>query len=498
MFHSSFDFSVMYITLPPVGGACGLFGTGTRPTRVPPVSLCATMRTMTEEYFRGPSRHAAHQRTPAAPDLTTLEGAFAAVEDRTASVADRITAQYHDLAPAPARVDQPVSADGTVAPPHLPDGRWLYRAVLYTTGGIVVDSRDSGSFDEDRTSFLADLGRDLRKDGITVNHVAAAGQAVSRALCAEFDQPWPGPDITYQRAEELGIPAGLTELLQVVDFGVRVVAIGSAEDDEAGVPATVTAEVTDVQHRGPHLSVVRLTAGRRANGRTGWPGQFLEVRTPADPDRWQLLASALPPNLEGFLEFHLPHPVGEPVHATVGETWVLANPTGGLDIPADESRDVVLLALGAGLAPLRCLLLEISGHPTHTAVHLYWETAHRDDLHELVGVLSLAGAFDWLTVTPVVRGSAGDPDGEAHTAWHDTPDAARFHRYAHPDDDIVAMGEPLRTGTAADTVVVDGTWRNRRILIAGDDSKDGKAAVQDAVHILTVAGADPAAITAEP
>ncbi|HCT14246.1 MAG TPA: hypothetical protein DIW82_05465, partial [Corynebacterium nuruki] len=276
---------------------------------------------MTEEFTRGSSRHAAHQRTPAAPDLTTLEGAFAAVEDRTASVAERIAAQYRAAAPAPAHVDQPVSADGVTAAPHLPDGRWIYKAVLYTTGGIVVDSRDAGGFDEDRTSFLTDLGRDLRKDGITVGHIAAAGQAVSRALCAEFDQPWPGPDITYQRAEELGIPAGLTELLQVVDSGVRVAAIGSAEDDEAGVPATVTAEVTDVQRRGPHITVVRLVAGRKANGKTGWPGQFLEVRTPAEPDRWQQLASSLPPNLAGFLEFRLPRPVDAPVQVAPGETW---------------------------------------------------------------------------------------------------------------------------------------------------------------------------------
>ncbi|MDN6437968.1 MAG: hypothetical protein L0K27_00695 [Corynebacterium nuruki] len=453
---------------------------------------------MTEEFTRGSSRHAAHQRIPAAPDLTTLEGAFAAVEDRTTSVAERIAAQYRATAPAPAHVDQPVSADGVTAAPHLPDGRWIYKAVLYTTGGIVVDSRDAGGFDEDRTSFLTDLGRDLRKDGITVGHIAAAGQAVSRALCAEFDQPWPGPDITYQRAEELGIPAGLTELLQVVDSGVRVAAIGSAEDDEAGVPATVTAEVTDVQRRGPHITVVRLAAGRKANGKTGWPGQFLEVRTPAEPDRWQQLASSLPPNLEGFLEFHLPHPVDAPVQVTPGETWVLANPTGGLDIPADETRGVALLAIGAGLAPLRCLLLEISGRPSHPPVHLYWEAPHRDDLHELVGVLSLAGSFDWLTVTPVVRGTADDPTGEARTAWHDTPDAERFHAYAHPADEIMAMGEPLRTGTAVDAVLADGTWRNRRILIAGDDSPAGKAAVREAFRALTAAGADPATVTAEP
>ena len=49
-----------------------------------------------------------------------------------------------------------------------------------------------------------------------------------------------------------------------------------------------------------------------------------------------------------------------------------------------------------------------------------------------------------------------------------------------------------------DAVLADGTWRNRRILIAGDDSAAGKAAVRDALQALTAAGADPAAITAEP
>ncbi|MGO1891512.1 MAG: hypothetical protein ACTH16_13930, partial [Corynebacterium variabile] len=203
-------------------------------------------------------------------------------------------------------------------------------------------------------------------------------------------------------------------------------------------------------------------------------------------------ASAIPPNRGGLLEFPFFHPADTPPEVSVGEHWVVANPTGGLELSADTPT--LMIALGAGLAPLRALILDASTRDTVPPVHLYWQVDNPDDLHEYTGMLGLAGVFGWLTFTPVVTDATATGDA----AWFDTPERERFTIYSRPGPEQLVNGEELRHGTAADVAVADNagnTWAGRRVLVAG--GPEDATAVNEAVSVLTAAGVDPAMITAE-
>lgn len=386
-------------------------------------------------------------------DLDDLASTVQVARERIDSITARTRTHFTTLATPLAPDHSPSTAGGAAAPAAPVPREMLRRAVLHASNGLTGNQAEFG---EHHTAQLAYLGRDLRKFGVTMQHYEAAAEAAGRAVCEEFGHPYPGVDLTYRRAAELGIPDGLTELLQAVDNAVRIVALGAVEDDEAGVPASLSATVLEVAHRTAQTTVVRLQA---SSPETGWAGQTLEVRTPATPDEWQQYASALPPNQAGYLEFHCPASAGEP---EVGETWVVANPTGGLGIPTgdDAPSDVVMIAVNSGLAALRALVMEVSGADDPPPVHLFWGADTSRDLHGLTDLRGLERGFPWFTFTPVVT-----------------------------DEDHVTAAE-----TALATTLT-AAHRGRTLVLVSGENPD---TVRDQVHVLTDAGVDPEQIIAEP
>lgn len=382
----------------------------------------------------------------AAADFST---AVAVAREHLDSLMARTTDNLARMARPLSPEHNPVTADGASTPAAPVDVAALRRAALTTSHGL---TGTQAVFTEEHTTFLADLGRDLRKSGVGTPHYEAVAEAAGRAVCDEFGYPYPGgAELTYRQAAELGIPDGLTELLHAVDDGIRIVALGAVEDDEAGVPASLPAEVVDVIHPTHAVTVVRLQARTRP---PGWAGQALEVRTPASPTVWHQFASALPPNEHGFLEFHCPSStVGVP---EPGETWVVANPTGGLGIPQDWTGEVVMIALGAGLAALRALVLEVAERSDRPRIHLYWAVRTADELHEIDGLRGLDTGFPWFTFTPVVAAEG--------------------------------------SCTAAETAVAEHPGRKVLTLVSGEDA----ASVAEQVRVLTEGGVDPTYIIAEP
>jgi NAD(P)H-flavin reductase len=386
-------------------------------------------------------------------DLDDLASTVQVARERIDSITARTRTHFTTLATPLAPDHSPSPAGGAAAPTAPVPREMLRRAVLHASNGLTGNQAEFG---EHHTAQLAYLGRDLRKFGVTMQHYEAAAEAAGRAVCEEFGHPYPGVDLTYRRAAELGIPDGLTELLQAVDNAVRIVALGAVEDDEAGVPASLSATVLEVAHRTAQTTVVRLQA---SSPETGWAGQTLEVRPPAAPDEWQQYASALPPNQAGYLEFHCPASAGEP---EVGETWVVANPTGGLGIPTgdDAPSDVVMIAVNSGLAALRALVMEVSGADDPPPVHLFWGADTSRDLHGLADLRGLERGFPWFTFTPVVT-----------------------------DEDHVTAAE-----TALATTLTATHRGSTLVLVSGEDPDT----VRDQVHVLTDAGVDPEQIIAEP
>ncbi|RRQ06160.1 2-polyprenylphenol hydroxylase, partial [Corynebacterium bovis] len=290
------------------------------------------------------------------------------------------------------------------------------------------------------------------------------------------DTPGPVTGVTYAEAERLGISAGTAELLQATELAVHLAALGATEDADHGQPATAGAEVLEVERRSAEVTVVRL---RLTPPLTWYAGQYVEVRTPRAPGVWRHLSPTFPGNPEGLVEFQVRTVPGGTFSPTVPETrpgdrWVVANPAGDLAVSGD--RDVLMIAGGTGLGPLRALILDMSRTPGSPAVDVFYGARYPGELVELTGMLGFADAHPWLTVTPVVEHREDAP-------------GVMLSRHRLPEHDPATM----QAGTLAEVVTAAGPWTGREVLVCGSP-----AMVRATVEALVGNGVDPSLIRHDP
>lgn len=143
-------------------------------------------------------------------------------------------------------------------------------------------------------------------------------------------------------------------------------------------------------------------------------GQSVEVRIPQHPQLRRRLSPALPPSLDGKLEFHVRAVPGGwcsgslVAEARPGDQWEISDPAGLLYVDEDAA-EVVMFAGGTGLAPLRALLLDMSRRPTPPNTQLFFGARCPRDLYASDMLWLLSFELPWLTVVPVVE-SWEDPD----------------------------------------------------------------------------------------
>lgn len=280
--------------------------------------------------------------------------------------------------------------------------------------------------------FLAQLGRDHRKFGAESPHY----DVFYRALMAEFAARM-GPEWDEPTAAAVGQAMLLTT-------GVMR---GAAEMMPG--PATWTARVTEKYRISREVAVVRLIADEPLRFDAG---QYVEVQIPQRPQLWRNLSSAIPPNPDGELEFHVRALPGGTVgpaivsQTAVGDVWTFAQAHGTLQI--DPERPALLIAAGTGLAPLRALLLDLAHRVTVAPVHIFYGTRHPGQLYDLASLVRLTATCPWLGVTAVSEETT-DP------WWLDpAPSPAEF-------------GIEHLIGTLADATGDYGVWTDRQVLIAG-------------------------------
>jgi NAD(P)H-flavin reductase len=166
------------------------------------------------------------------------------------------------------------------------------------------------------------------------------------------------------------------------------------------------------------------------------PGQSISVQTAMVARTWRYLSPANAPRTDNTIEFHVRAVDGgwvSPalVHATgKGDVLRLAAPI-GTDLVLDEAGhamdgDLLLLAGGTGLAPLRAIVEQLDGRRRRHNVDLYVGARTEAELYDLPALRQLQERNRWLTVVPVVeRGMSpglaiGDPASVAvgHRRWH--------------------------------------------------------------------------------
>lgn len=265
--------------------------------------------------------------------------------------------------------------------------------------GRIVSSVDE--LDE-VTDFIQQLGRDHRRFEVIASHYNAVGASLLATLKHYLGERWT-PELAADWAEAYGI--------------IATVMVQAAEVSEESSPSSWAAEVTAVERRGLDISVIQV---RPEPHLPFEPGQSVAMEIPARPRLWRYLTPANAPRPDGSIEFHVQMVPGGQVSSTivrslkVGEIVRLGAPVGQeLTLDEDERhRDLLMVAGGTGLAPLRAHLERIDREWQSTGraprVQLFHGARLPWGLYENRLLESLA-TRPWFTYTPVVSDDRSYP-----------------------------------------------------------------------------------------
>ncbi|MCC3778859.1 globin domain-containing protein [Streptomyces sp. UNOB3_S3] len=267
---------------------------------------------------------------------------------------------------------------------------------------------------EEVVATFTRLGRDHRKLGVRRAHYATFEDALREALRLRAGRRW---SVELERA-------WLRMLRSAVDAMV------------AGADAALTEppywHATVVRHdlRRPDLAVLRVRTHEPYPYRAG---QYGALESPLLPHAWRQYSMACAPRADNIVEFHVrrtgPDGVSEALvdRTRVGDTLRLGPATGTMTLADELSHDLLLVAGGSGLAPVKALLDELATRrPAPGRVHLLLAARDRGDLYDGEWLADLERRRPWLTVLPVL-GDAPAPGGRSvvadavtrHGAWAD-------------------------------------------------------------------------------
>jgi len=296
---------------------------------------------------------------------------------------------------------------------------------------------------------LRDLGRDHRRHGFPAEIYPAFSAALSHGL------------------HSLDVPHA-DAAARALDTVCSVMAAAAREADEEGVAPAYSAEVLGVQRRTRHISVVRLEAGVPIPYRAG---QHLPVTTSYLPGVWRMFSPALPSNEFGQLEFHIRMLEGSDISQLMatpkpGDYWLFGQPRGTLQVSGE--RDVLMIAHGTGLAPLRAILYNMLTWEHRPRVHLFVAAEYPGELYDLMGLWNLAIVSNWLSVVPVTQNTED-------AWWVGATEHSRAPFGLHQQE----------TAFVCQLVSSYGAWADRDVLVVGNAQQ-----VENSVRTL-VAGGTP-------
>ncbi|HEX8781234.1 MAG TPA: globin domain-containing protein, partial [Nocardioides sp.] len=250
--------------------------------------------------------------------------------------------------------------------------------------------------------FIQQLGRDHRRFEVIAAHYNAVGASLLATLKHFLGERWTD-EVAADWAEAYGV--------------IATVMVQAAEASEETSPASWAGEVIAVERRGLDIAVLQV---RPEPDLPFLPGQSVAVEIPARPRLWRYLSPANAPRADRTIEFHVQMVAGGQVSSVivrslqVGETIRLGAPVGQeLTLNEEERhRDLIMVAGGTGLAPLRSHLERIDQEWQATGraprVHLFHGARLPWSLYENRLLQNLAGR-PWFTYTPVVSDDPSYP-----------------------------------------------------------------------------------------
>jgi NAD(P)H-flavin reductase len=286
--------------------------------------------------------------------------------------------------------------------------------------------------------FLQQLGRDHRKFGVVTQHYEAVGTALLASIKRYAGDSWTD-QVERAWAEAYTVMASaMTE--------------AAAADDG---PAWYTGQVLHHERLSWDLAVVRVQTDHPV---PYLPGQYVSVEVPQRPRMWRYLSPANAPSDDGVMEFHVRSVEGGWVsravvgHAQPGDQWRIGSPMGRLTVDRENSPDVLMVAGGTGVTPLRAIIDDLAQYGENPRVQLFYGGRTRDDLYDLENLRRIAMHNPWLTITAVLE---DDPnvDGVEHGTIADV-----VSRYgAWEGWDVLVSGSPAMIRATVSKMLVAGT-----------------------------------------
>jgi NAD(P)H-flavin reductase len=341
-------------------------------------------------------------------------------------------------------------------PPDMTGQRAAFAQALYWVFGELVSQRA-----QEPVAFLAQLGRDHRKYGVTPGHYESMRSALYSTLRSHLADSW-NDALDDAANQSLNLICGV---------------MSGAADAETG-PAWWDGTVIEHMRVSRDLAVVRLHLDRPMHYH---PGQYVNVEIPQCPRRWRHLTPAIPAETSGAVEFHIRAVPGGMVSTAIvnetrpGDRWRMSSPHGALEVDRNGA-DVLMVAGSTGLAPMRAIIMDLTRWGVNPRVHLFFGARYPCELYDLRTLWQIASTNPWLSVTPVSE-YTGDPPWGA-----DYPDV-------HPPRGLHVR----QTGRLPETVTRYGSWSDRQILICG-----GPDMVRATKAALIAKGAPPEGIQHDP
>jgi NAD(P)H-flavin reductase/hemoglobin-like flavoprotein len=244
------------------------------------------------------------------------------------------------------------------------------------------------------SAHLGALGRSHRRFHVEPQHYGIVGTALLESLKEYAGDHW---SIEYDQAWRDAYDLMATQMLTAAERNSRT-------------PAYWHAEVIGHERRGRDIAVVLC---RPLTSFSYQAGQYVHLETPQQPRLWRPFSIANAPRPDGTIEFHVRAPRGGWVSSAlvrrlaVGDMIRIGPPAGRMILDRESEREIVCVAGGTGLAPIKALVEELTRFNHTRWVHVFVGAKDRDDLYDLPALNRLAGRYPWLTVVPACSEDPG-------------------------------------------------------------------------------------------
>lgn len=296
--------------------------------------------------------------------------------------------------------------------------------------------------------FLQQLGADHRKFEVLAEHYPAVGSALLATL-----EHFLGPRWTPELAETWRQAFGV----------ISKVMSDAARESERRAPPWWDAEVIGREQRTWDITVLTIKPERTYPYQ---PGQSIAVESALRPKLWRYYSPANAPRGDNTIELHIRQVPGGTLSTAlaqmvqVGDVLRLGPPVGSsLTLPPDEPRDLLLVAGGTGLAPLRALTEQAANDGRNRRVALFAGVRTRREAYDLKALNELQQRYPHFAATVLL---SDDPQHRSDR-W-----------------------------TAVEAATRQGPWRGYLVYVCGSI-----AMVRGTIEQLAAAGIDPQSVRSE-